>query len=97
VATVGYRFVCKVEVSEDHSGNPEAAGQPAGSPGDDDVEAQTNRGIAEASDPQALIGNGSAGEAKSGRQKNESRGRLTRASTSMLVVSCTYRRILSTH
>lgn len=28
VATVGYRFVCKVEVSEDASGNLEAAGEP---------------------------------------------------------------------
>src|SRR5580700_8412304 len=28
VATVGYRFVCKVEVSEDASGNPGAAGEP---------------------------------------------------------------------
>jgi Tol biopolymer transport system component/DNA-binding winged helix-turn-helix (wHTH) protein len=30
VATVGYRFVCKVEVSEDISGTPDAGGQPDG-------------------------------------------------------------------
>ena len=77
VATVGYRFVCKLEVSEDHPGHPEAAGEPAGLGGNDEVEVPTNSGIAEAAaDPQALIGNGAAGRAKSGRQKSERGGRM---------------------
>jgi TolB-like protein/DNA-binding winged helix-turn-helix (wHTH) protein/Flp pilus assembly protein TadD len=58
VARVGYRFVCKVEVSEDDSGNLEAAGKPNDFDGNDHLEAHTNGGIAEAAaDPQALIVN----------------------------------------
>ena len=79
VATVGYRFVCKVEVSEDDSGNLAGTGKPNDFDGNDHLEAHTNRGIAEAAaDPQALIGNGAAGEVRSGRQKGESRGRIRR-------------------
>jgi DNA-binding winged helix-turn-helix (wHTH) protein/Tol biopolymer transport system component len=77
VATVGYRFVCKVEVSEDDAENEEGAGQPAAFGRNADVEANTNRGIAgAAADPQGLIGNGDAGKANSGAQKNERRGRM---------------------
>ena len=77
VATVGYRFVCRVEVSEDDPGTLVAADQPADFGGNDDVEAHTNRGIAEAAAaPRALIGNGAAGKATRGAQKNESRGRM---------------------
>ena len=79
VATVGYRFVCKVEVSEDNSGRAEAAGQPDGFDGNDQVEARANRGVAGAvAEPQALIGGGSAGEAKNGTQKGGSRERVRR-------------------
>ena len=51
VATVGYRFVCKVEVTEDDSGTLEAAGEPNGFDGNDRVEEHANLGILGAAAP----------------------------------------------
>ena len=66
VATVGYRFVCKVEVSEDPSGILEPTGQPP-----------VNGNEAEAAANESPQVNGVAvGETKSERSNGEGRGRF---------------------
>ena len=90
VATVGYRFVCKVEVSEDDSGRAEVAGKPNGFDGNDQVEARANKGVAGTANPPALPGDGAASEAKNGTQKGGSRERVRRwllPGVAVLVVS----------
>ena len=77
VATVGYRFVCKIDVSQDASGNLEATGEPDGFDWNDHVQAHANGGIAEAAvDPPGLTGNGAADEATSGRAEGGNRKRM---------------------
>jgi DNA-binding winged helix-turn-helix (wHTH) protein len=95
VATVGYRFVCRVEVSQDDSVNVEVADKPIDFDGNDHVEAHANRAMAGApadpqAYPQALIGNDAAGDSESGRQEGGSRerGRMwLLAGVAVLVVS----------
>jgi DNA-binding winged helix-turn-helix (wHTH) protein len=71
VATVGYRFVCMVEVSEDASGNLEAARKPVDF---DEME----RVVGGTSHPQAPIGYGVAGQANSGGSREQRRNRMRR-------------------
>jgi DNA-binding winged helix-turn-helix (wHTH) protein/tetratricopeptide (TPR) repeat protein len=74
VATVGYRFVCKVEVTEDDSGTLEAAGEPNGFDGNDRVEEHANLGILGAAAPTpAEAGNVADGENRNGKSTEESR------------------------
>jgi DNA-binding winged helix-turn-helix (wHTH) protein/tetratricopeptide (TPR) repeat protein len=74
VATVGYRFVCKVEVTEDDSGTLEAAGKPNGFDGNDRVEEHANLGILGAAAPTpAEAGNVADGENRNGKSTEESR------------------------
>jgi DNA-binding winged helix-turn-helix (wHTH) protein len=79
VATVGYRFVCKVEVSEDASGNLEAVGNPDGFDGKERVEKDAAKGIVGGvSHPEAPIGYGVAGQANSGGSRVGRRNRMRR-------------------
>ena len=79
VATVGYRLVCMVEVSEDASGNLEAAGKPAGFDEMEHVDKDAAKGVVGgASHPQAPIGYGVADQANSGGPRERRRNRMRR-------------------
>ncbi len=77
VATVGYRFVCSVEVSEDGSGNLQAIGETKGLVRDELVETPAIGEIAEAAvNPPGQIDTGAGYKEKEGKQKDGSRNRL---------------------
>jgi len=58
VATVGYRWVCKVEVSEDESGRLEATGNAGGAPPDQDGESADGETRSRKPTPQIPMGPG---------------------------------------
>ena len=79
VATVGYRFVCKVEVSEDASGNLEATGKANGLSEGDSVRTIANGEVVEAAaNPAGQIDRGAAYTGKSLKQAGGRRNRLSK-------------------
>jgi len=77
VATVGYRFVCKVEVSEDASGYLETTGKANGLREVDSVKIPASDEIAEAAaNPLAQIDTGAGNEGKDRKQKDGRRNRF---------------------
>jgi Tol biopolymer transport system component/DNA-binding winged helix-turn-helix (wHTH) protein len=77
VATVGYRFLSKVEISEDASGMLDTTGKANGLSQGDFVEALANGEIAEAAaNPPAQIDTAASNKGKSGKQIDGRRNRL---------------------
>ena len=77
VATVGYRFLYKVEISGDASGGPGTAVQANGLSEADIVETPASRQIAEAAaNPPAKIDTGWTDKGQNGKQTDERRNRL---------------------
>ena len=78
VATVGYRFVCKVEISEDASGSLQAAASPNGLSEADLVETPANASVADAAAHLRRRSTQASSEASDniGRQTDGRRSRL---------------------
>ncbi len=79
VATVGYRFVCAVKVSEDGVGDLQATGETKGFHGEVLVATPANGEITEATtNPAAQIGTGAGNKGRNGRVTGGRRNRFKR-------------------
>jgi Tol biopolymer transport system component/DNA-binding winged helix-turn-helix (wHTH) protein len=90
VATVGYRFLCKVEILEDDSGTPDTTGKPPGLGEEDFSATPANGESAEAANPPTRIDTGAGNRAQNEKGTNWRRNRLWkwgRPSAALLALS----------